>query len=148
MPSIRDTSDTAIFLDEILDEGDSYWSGPYEPHESFFVKKGKMVGKYLSLLPQFMENEDLRNSFIDQFNQNKPKVIILKINTGIFGSVTSEFGDFFLTWMRENYLMLKDVKGINVLKNPTSIRLDTDLFILKSEKNSVIGKLKIYKYVE
>lgn len=148
MPSIRDTSDSAIFLDEILDEGDTFWSGPYEPHESFFVKKGRMVGKYLSLLPQFRENDVLKTNFINQFTKKKPKIIIFKINTGIFGSPASEFGNFFLDWLKEDYITLKDVKGINVLKNPTSIRLDTDLFILKSEKNSVLDKLKHYKYIE
>lgn len=148
MPSIRDTSDSAIFLDEILDEGDTFWSGPYEPHESFFVKKGRMVGKYLSLLPQFRENDVLKTNFINQFTKEKPKIIIFKRDTGIFGTLASEFGNFFLDWLKEDYITLKDVKGINVLKNPTSIRLNTDLFILKSEKNSVIDKLKYYKYIE
>jgi hypothetical protein len=148
MPSIRDTSDSAIFLDEILDEGDTFWSGPYEPHESFFVKKGRMVGKYLSLLPQFRENDVLKTNFINQFTKEKPKIIIFKRDTGIFGTLASEFGNFFLDWLKEDYITLKDVKGINVLKNPTSIRLDTDLFILKSEKNSVIDKLKHNKYIE
>ncbi|OGK35388.1 hypothetical protein A3F60_00545 [Candidatus Roizmanbacteria bacterium RIFCSPHIGHO2_12_FULL_39_8] len=148
MPSIRDTSDSAIFIDEILDEDDTFWSGPYEPHESFFVKKGRMVGKYLSLLPQFRENDVLKTNFIKQFAKEKPTIIIFKIDTGIFGTLTSEFGNFFLTWLKEYYISLKDVKGVNVLKNPTSIRLDTDLFILKKERDSVLQKLKLYKYIE
>jgi len=35
MPRIYDLSFTAEFLDKILEEGDYYWAGPYEPHELF-----------------------------------------------------------------------------------------------------------------
>lgn len=148
MPGIYDKADTAVFLDEILNKGDYYWVGPYEPNELFFVKKGKLPGKYISLLPQFSESEYLKKDFIKEIEKHPPKVIILKTDTGIFGNPTYKFAGFLLEWMKERYTLLEDIKGITILKSPSSFKLDKHLYLLNTEIDNIKVQLKVNKYIE
>lgn len=147
IPSIFDKADVAQFLDEILDEGDYYWVGPYEPHEVFFVKKGRLPGKYAVLLPQYKQSEYLKKTFIEQFEKHLPMVIVFKKDTGIFGTPTYLFGDFFLAWMKDKYTPLEDIKDIKILKDPTSVKLDSHLYLLNSEKDKLLRRLKTHGYI-
>ena len=101
MPSVADISYTADFVDQIINKGEYYWAGPYDPHEEFFVKNGRLPGKYPTLLPQFREDEYLRSSFLKQFEENKPLIIIYRQEASIFGTPSLEFGKFSLSWMRD-----------------------------------------------
>src|SRR3989344_4646220 len=147
MPSIMDKSFTADFLDEILEEGDNYWVGPYEPHESFFVKKGRIPGRYYIMLPQYGQSDYIKNNFISDFAKNPPKVIIFKTDTGIFGTPTYEFGSFLLDWMRSGYTLLEEFEGLKILKSPSSFKIDKHLYILNSEKDEILMKLKNHGYI-
>ena len=78
MPSVYNFSYVANFIDQIIKKDEYYWIGPYEPHHEFFVKNGRLPGKYPTLLPQFRENDYLKNDFLSQFNRNKPLILRLK----------------------------------------------------------------------
>ncbi|QQR63681.1 hypothetical protein IPH70_04225 [Candidatus Roizmanbacteria bacterium] len=39
LPTIHNAGPAATFIDEVLDQGDYYFIGPYEPNESFYVKR-------------------------------------------------------------------------------------------------------------
>lgn len=147
MPSIYDRSDVSLFLNEILDKDDYFWMGPYEPQEIFFVKKGKLPGKYISLMPQFRQNDEIKKNFIGQFENNPPAVIILKTDTGIFGTPTIQFADFFIEWMKSRYILFADLNE-TVLKNPTSLKLNSHLYLLNSEKDKIILSLKKAGYIK
>jgi hypothetical protein len=148
MPGIYDLSYTANILNQILEKDDYYWVGPYEPHETFFVKKGKLPGKYISLMPQFREDEYFKNTFIGQFEKNPPKIIIYKHEASIFGTPSTEFGKFFLDWVEKRYSSLKMMKNISVLQSPSSFKLQEDLYILNSEKEKYLGKLREFSYIK
>ncbi|OGK55735.1 hypothetical protein A3I50_02670 [Candidatus Roizmanbacteria bacterium RIFCSPLOWO2_02_FULL_37_9] len=148
MPSIYDKADTAVFLDEVLEEDDYYWIGPYEPHEIFFVKKGRLSGKYISVMPQFKENEKIKRSFIEQFERNQPKIIIFKWNTGVFGTPADQFADFFLEWLKDKYTRLDKIKDIKVLKSPSSFYLNTNLFLLNNHQDEILRSLRINRYIQ
>lgn len=148
MPSIYDKADTAVFLNEILEQDDYYWIGPYEPQEIFFVKKGKLPGKYISVMPQFKQNEKIKRTFIEQFEKNLPEIIVFKWNTGIFGTPTDQFADFFLEWMKDKYTRLDKINDVKILKNPTSVKLDIHLYLLNIKKDKILKKLKNYGYIE
>ena len=137
MPRIYDLSFTADFLDKILEEGDYYWVGPYEPHEIFFVKKGRLPGKYISLLPQFRESKYLKQDFLKQFEENTPKLIVFKHEASVFNTPSTDFGEFFLDWIHKRYISLKDIEDVEVIQSPSSFKLEEDLFILKQEKDNV-----------
>lgn len=148
MPRIYDLSFTADFLDKILEEGDYYWAGPYEPHELFFVKKGRLPGKYISLLPQFRESQYLKQDFLRQFEENTPKLIVFKHEASVFNTPSTDFGEFFLDWIHERYVSLKDIEDVEVIQSPSSFKLKEDLYILNEEKDNVLKKLKDNNYIK
>jgi len=148
MPHIYDLSYTADFLDQVLDQNDYYWVGPYEPQEEFFVKKPRLPGKYPTLLPQFREDNYLKSSFISQFEQNPPAVIIFRHEASIFMTPALEFGKFFLDWMSSKYTSIENIKGVNVLKSPTGFNLRTDLYLQDNRREELLNKLKLNGYIE
>jgi len=148
MPHIYDLSYTADFLDQVLDQNDYYWVGPYEPQEEFFVKKPRLLGKYPTLLPQFREDNYLKSSFISQFEQNPPAVIIFRHEASIFMTPALEFGKFFLDWMSSKYTSIENIKGVNVLKSPTGFNLRTDLYLQDNRREELLNKLKLNGYIE
>lgn len=141
LPTIHNAGPAATFLDEVLENGDYYFIGPYEPNESFYVKKGIWVGKHPSLLPQFREGEELRSSYLKQFETHPPRLFIFKQSASIFGTPALEFGQFFLDWASDKYTRLERVKGVEVLKNPTGVDLKGDLYIQNSQLGSTLQKL-------
>lgn len=146
MPSISKTSFLSRFVDEIIDVGDYFWVGPYEPDIEFYVQKGRLPGKYPTLLPQFREDESLKSSFIAQFEKNTPVIIIFKHEASIFGTPSDIFGQFFVTWLNERYTTLEKEKS-NILRSPTSITIKSDLYILKSQKEKTLEKLRQGGYI-
>ncbi len=148
IPSINNISHTANFIDSLLEKGDYYWVGPYEPHESFFVKKAELPGKYPTLLPQFKEDEYLKSTFINQFEKNQPKIIIFRHESSIFNTPADQFGDFFLTWLTPRYIRLEDIKNVKILKSPSTFNVRTDVYFLNSHASELMIKLKQQGFIE
>lgn len=147
MPSINNYSATALFLDEILNEDDVFWVGPYEPHEAFFVK-AKLIGKYPTLLPQFKENEHLKSGFLEEFEKNPPKIVIFRHEASVFNTPSEKFGDFFLSWMSDKYTQIEKIEGIKILKSPSSFNLRTDLYLRNDYRDSLLETLRAKGYIE
>ena len=148
LPRIINYSFSAQLIDSLIDEGDYYWIGPYEPHQEFFVKKGRLPGKYPTLLPQFRENEFLKQSFIDQFEKNSPKVIVYIHEASVFQTPALEFGEFFLDWMEPRYTSLENVPNIEALRSPSDFDIKSDLYIRNDQMEEVLDKLRTDGYVE
>lgn len=148
MPSIYDSSQTKDLISYLIDENDYFWIGPYEPNEIFYSSKGKIPGKYPTLLPQFRESEFLKSEFIKQFETNTPKIIIYNNQASIFNTPSLEFGKFFIDWMSDKYTQLEDVKGFELLKNPSFFDLRSDLFLLNSNRQSLLQKLENGGYIK
>lgn len=148
MPSVYDHAPTGFFINEILGKGDYYWVGPYEPNEEFFVKEAKLPGKFPTLLPQFRESQYFSSEFIKQFETNPPKLIIYKHDASIFGTPALEFGKFFTDWMEGKYISLEHIKGLTVLKSPETFNMRTDVYLLNSEKSTLLKQLIGKGYIE
>lgn len=148
MPGIYDLSHTANFLNSILDSNDYYWIGPYEPDEIFFVRKGRLPGKYVSLMPQFREHEYFSKNFLDQFKKNKPSIIIYKHNESVFNTPSLEFGKLLLDWMSDNYVNLEKLPEYGILKSPSSFEMRSDLYLLNSQKKRMLEKLVRQGYLK
>ncbi len=148
MPSIYDSSQTKDLLSSLIEDKDYFWIGPYEPNEIFYAGKGKIPGKYPTLLPQFRENETLKTEFIKQFENNTPKVIIYKNQASIFNTPALEFGKFFMEWMSDKYTQLEDIKEARLLKNPSFFDLKSDLFLLNKNKEDLLKKLESAGYIK
>ncbi len=147
-PSFSNNAFTASFIDSILERDDFYWVGPYEPNEMFFVKKAKLPGKYISLLPQFKENDYTKTTFIEQFEKNMPKIIIYRHEASIFQTPSLEFGDFFLAWMKDKYTSIENIKEAEVLSSPSSFNLRTDLYLLNQNQENLLIRLKDNGYIK
>ncbi|GIW62434.1 MAG: hypothetical protein KatS3mg090_0260 [Patescibacteria group bacterium] len=147
MPRNYDRDFTAEFVDEIIDNNDFFWIGPYEPHREFFVKKGQLPGKYPTLLPQFAESEFLKNDFIDQFEKKEPKIIIFKHTASIFMTPAEQFGAFFIDYLSNKYIRLSDT-GFRLKKNLSDFDLKTDLYINKKYANEILERLTQKGYLE
>ena len=141
MPSVYNFSYVANFIDQIIEKNEYYWIGPYEPHHEFFVKKGRLPGKYPTLLPQFREDEYLKNDFLSQFKKNKPLILIFNHQASIFMTPAEEFGRFFLDWVEKNYVNLDNLK-IKAKKSPSEFNIQTDLYLKKEEVSQLILRLK------
>ena len=147
MPGIYDVSYSASFIDDILERGEYFWIGPYEPNEEFFVRKASLPGKYPTLLPQFREDDYFKNSFLDQFEKHPPQIIIYKHEASIFMTPAMEFGAFFVDWMKGKYTSIENMKGIELVKSPSSFNFRTDLYILNSQKEDILKRLKDKGYI-
>ncbi|MBI4004988.1 hypothetical protein HY358_02540 [Candidatus Roizmanbacteria bacterium] len=148
MPSVNNLAHTASLVDAILEKGDYYWAGPFEPSEEFFVREAKLPGKYPTLLPQFAERDYLRQSFIGQFEKNRPKIIIFRHEASIFNTPADRFGDFFLEWMKGKYTAIEHIKGVTVTKSPSTFNIKSDLYLLNSEQSSLIQKLRENGFIQ
>jgi hypothetical protein len=148
MPTIPNRSFAADFVETLIDRGDYFWIGPYEPHHEFFVKKGKLPGKYPTLLPQFREDEYLKSSFLSQFEKNPPAIVIFKHESSIFATPADEFGRFFLDWMENRYVAIEKIKGVEVLKSPSEFNLRTDLYLLKEKEGVLLQRLRDFGYIK
>lgn len=147
MPSISNQSFVALFLSEILNKGDYFWIGPYEPDHEFFASDLRLPGKYPTLLPQFKENDYLKNDFLKQFTISMPKVIIFKHQASIFMTPADDFGQFFLSWIKDKYTPIEKIKGVTILKSPSEFDLRTDLYLRDDLKSELLFKLREKGYL-
>ncbi len=147
MPGIYDVAYSASFVDDILDRGEYFWIGPYEPHEEFFVKKAALPGKFPTLLPQFKEDDYFRNGFLHQFENNPPEIIIYKHEASIFMTPSMEFGAFFIDWMKGKYVSIENIPGIRLVKSPSSFNFRTDLYLRTEHKDELLNRLVEKGYI-
>ena len=147
MPSVSNHSFVADFLKNVLNRGDYFWMGPYEPDHLFFASDFPQPGKFPTLLPQFRESDYLKNDFLKQFETTLPKVIIFKHQASIFMTPAEEFGRFFLDWLDKKYISVEKIKGISVLRSPSEFDLKTDLYIRGDVQNEILKKLKEKSYL-
>ncbi|MFO0703163.1 MAG: hypothetical protein U0525_00345 [Patescibacteria group bacterium] len=140
LPPIVNYSYVAEYIDNLVSPGETYWIGPFEAHNHYFVKKGKFASKYPSLLPQFAESDYLRNDFINEMERTKPTLIVFKHAMGIFGTPADKFGAFFLDWMKGKYVSCKELK-ILCKQNLRDFDVVGDVYVRK-DRMDIIEKIK------
>lgn len=133
-------SPVAEYIDRLIEPGDYYWVGPFEAHNHFFVKEGKLASKYPSLLPQFAESEYLKRDFLSEMEKSKPALIIFKHAMGIFGTPADKFGAFFIEWMRDKYVSCKEQKA-PCSQNLRDFDVVGDIYVRK-DRMEILNKLK------
>lgn len=147
MPSINNRSDTASFINEITKPGDYYWVGPYEPHHQFFVTTARLPGPYVSLLPQFREDDYFKEGFIRQFEKTKPAVIIFRHESSIFNTPADIFGKFFVEWMKGKYTKISNL-NVEVKKSPSTFTLRDELYIRNDAQERLLEALRRNGYIQ
>jgi len=133
LPPTTNISDIADFVTRWIEPSDTYWIGPYEGHHAFYVKKGQAAGKYPSLLPQFRENDFLRNDFLHEMEKANPKMIIFHHEASIFQTPANEFGAFFLDWMKGRYINCVEAKA-DCKSEVSGINVREDVYVRSNAK--------------
>jgi hypothetical protein len=142
MPSIADVSFSANTLNSLLKKGEYFWIGPYEPIDEFFVKNARLPGKYTSLLPQYRENDYMKKTFIQQFEKHPPTIIVFKQDSVIFSTKSTDFGKFFLDWMKGKYVRVGDIPDVEVTYDTyNTFDMAKDMYIRKSEQKEMLNRL-------
>ena len=129
LPGIYELPDVKNFSHEIISPNDTVWIGPYIPQEMFYFDVSQLPGKYISLLPQMSEDQYFSQSFIQQFNENPPAMIIYKHDESIFGNPADKFGSFFLEWMSTRYQTIDSLEAYSIQKSPTAFNVGGDLYM-------------------
>lgn len=147
MPGIYDLAYTADFIDDLVKDNEYFWIGPYDPNEIFYVKNGKLPGKFISLMPQFAEDESMRKSFLSQFEANPPTIIILRQEESLFMTPMLEFSQFFIDWMKGKYFRIEEIPEVQVIKSPSSINIRRDVWIRTDQKEEILSRMKEKGYL-
>jgi hypothetical protein len=148
MPSISNRSFVSEFVDEIIEPGEYFWIGPYQPEHVFPVKEGRLPGKFPTMLPQFRESELFSQEFLRQFEENPPTLIIFKHESSVFNTPADIFGKFFLDWMDGKYMNLEDLPEYRQLRSPTEINLKGDVYVRVDQQEEMLQRLQDAGYVE
>lgn len=147
MPGISSHSFVSNFFDEILLDGEVFWIGPYEPHHEYPVEKGRLPGKFPTLLPQFRESDYFSAEFIKQFESNPPVMLVFKHEASVFATPADQFGRFFLNWMKGKYITVEEIEGYQQLKSPVDFNLKGDLYIRIDKQEEILNRLEAAGYV-
>ncbi len=148
LPSIHNRGFTAEFFDEVLESGETYFVGPYEPQDLFFERVTPYRGRHPSLLPQFREGAELRQSFLDDMAKTNPTLVVYKHEASVFNTPAVEFGKFFLDWMAPRYRSVEQIEGVEVLKTPSSFTMRSDLYIRRDKQEQILKRLEERGYIK
>lgn len=148
LPSIHNRGFTAEFFDEVLRPGETYFVGPYEPQDLFFERVTSYSGRHPSLLPQFREGAELRQSFLEDIQKTNPTLVVYKHEASVFNTPAVEFGKFFLDWMAPRYRSIEQIEGVEVLKTPSSFTMRSDLYIRRDKQEEVLKRLEEHGYIK
>ena len=147
LPMIHNRGFTAEFFDDVLDPGQQYFVGPYEPQDLFYPATD-YIGKHPSLLPQFREGAELRASFIADMERIDPAVVVYRQEASVFGTPSLEFGEFFLDWMSDKYTRLEKIDDVEVLRSPSTFSMSSDLYLRKDIQADLLNRLEEKGYVK
>lgn len=145
-PRVYDRPEIVPLIDSVIDEGDYVWLGPFEFEELFFLKKGRLPSKYQILLPEFVHSERIKKELIEEFSQNKPKIIMFRTDMNIRGYPVPEFSGFFQDFLKENYIHILSYREndsrYQQTKSPTLVLdLEQDFYINKEEKDQILKRM-------
>lgn len=145
-PLIYDRPQLAPILNKLVNGKEYAWIGPFEFEELFYIK-AKIPSKFHILIPAMGKNPQIQKKVLEDFQKNRPKVIIFDRNFFILGQSPNMYAQFFLDFLDENYLTLaqyQDYKGNKYISvNPVTERIDieTKLYINKDNIDEIINKM-------
>jgi hypothetical protein len=89
---------------------------------------------------------EIRKPFIDELERTKPKIIYFQKNFSILGRSPEMYGQFFLDYLDQQYVLLKeyDQNGIQYVSTvPVTEKVDLEgrLYIRKENAPEVIRKM-------
>jgi hypothetical protein len=153
-PLIYDRPEIAQYVNAIVDEGEYTWIGPLEFKELFFLDRD-VASKYHWFLQHAIKLPRYHEGLIDDFEKNKPVLVVFKCNFAPWGGDPSEFNYFLANYLDTYYIRLyelneqsSDKKYRWKISNTLNFDIDGQFYIRKDKLNVVIPKLIKSGYVE
>jgi hypothetical protein len=142
-PLIYDRPEIAPVLNQILDEDDYAWIGPFHFEEMFYIKS-RLASNYTILLPEFRFDAGIQKEILADIEETKPKIISADRHYFIRGSNIDMHAQYFMEYLGENYINLaqyeREGKKIKVLGlNPNLyFTMDRDFYLRKEEADAMV----------
>jgi len=142
---IYDRPEIAPIINKITSPSDTFWMGPFEFKELFYIH-AKPASRYQIFIPGMGAAEEIHESFLEEFERTKPKIIWFQKNFSILGRNPEMYGQFFIDYLDKNYFTILNYtqNGQSYISNvPINEKVDIEarLYIRKEYKEEVIKKL-------
>jgi hypothetical protein len=150
MPLIYDRPEIASIVNQLLTPDDYVWIGPFHFEEMFFVK-AKAASKYTIILPEFRLSEDIKSQLMSDIKTNKPKIIFLDQRYFVRGSSPEQMADYFISYLREEYVNLDEALAVSVFKlmpgEDYAYNMDMHWWFRKNVADEMIEKIQPFSYI-
>lgn len=142
---IYDRPELAPILDRIIAPGDPIWIGPFE-FEELFYSHGRPASRYQIFIPGMGAAPEIRGRFIAELERTKPQIIYFQKNFSILGRSPEMYGQFFLDYLDQHYVLLKDYERdgaqyVSTVPVTEKVDLEGRLYIRKENAAAVIQKM-------
>lgn len=142
---IYDRPRIAPILNAITAREEYAMIGPFEFEENFYLN-AKQPSKYHILLPGMGSSEKIQQELVSDLGRSKPSVIYFDRRFFILGRSPEMTGQFFLSYLDQNYTTLSEYKSGSVSyksKIPIDDRVDieTKLYIDKNKVPQIVQRL-------
>jgi hypothetical protein len=146
-PLIYNRPQVAPIINQITSKENYAWVGPYEPEEVFFLK-AQTPSKYYWFLDHAKRDKKIQREMLNDYRQNRPKVVVFKRDYAPWGGNAYTFNYFFVDFLDENYFRLTDVneKSDNIkykwkVENTMNFNLEKDFNFDKGRKDEILKEV-------
>lgn len=108
---IQNGTEAANFLNKKLQNGETYWVGSYDFKTQYYVS-APLATRYTFFLPWHAASPAIQDELIQNFESQRPRIIILNEEFVIWNHPFSTYGRTLLDYVQANYtLASKDAVG-------------------------------------
>lgn len=146
---IYDKPKIAPYINQIEDKNSYAWIGPFY-YEDLYYMNAMLPSKYHVFIPGMGRSPRISQEFLSDFEKNMPDVMYFNKDFYILGASPKEYGQFFLDFINQNYIVLSDYDpqlSYKVSVDP-SLEFDKKFFINKNKAAQVVVKMKEQGWIE
>ncbi len=154
MPLIYDRPKLAPIVNAAVDKNEYAWIGPFEFEELFYMSS-KIPSKYHILIYGIGKSEKINREILEDFNRNKPKVIMFDPQFVYLGKSVDSYGKFFFDFLDEYYITILDYskngivyRSVAPIHAEEKVDLDAKMFIRKDSFDEVVKRLIEANYIK
>lgn len=152
-PRIYDRPQLAPFVNDIVQPGEYTWIGPFQFEELFYTKP-PIASRYQIFNPGEGSSQRIQSGLIQDFEENKPKVVWFDKRFYILGRDPEEYGQQFIRYLNEHYETLYEHYqngGTHYVSNyPFADWVDIEgkLYIRKENFDEIVGRMLSKGYIK
>lgn len=152
-PLIYDRPTIAPIINNLTEEGETTWVGPFEFEELLYVEP-EIASRYQIFNPGMGASGVIQDQLITDIETSKPKVIWFDKRFHILGRSPEDFGQKFVDYVNDHYITLYGYDNGQGTKYVTNIPLEekydleTMLYIRKENIEEIINRLINNSYIK